>query len=75
MLLAKCLASDDTGTDWRTRYERLLLSPQGEYIQTASGRELLLNSISQVSLQAPAVWTPAHRQLVVLNDIDFQQVL
>lgn len=74
MLLAKCLASDGTGTEWNARYESLMLSPQGEYIQTARGKDLLHSSMSEVSVQQPALWTPANRQLEVLNDAEFEKV-
>ena len=74
MLLAKCLADGGNLHVWKARYERLLLSSQGEYLQTREGRGLLHEIMNSASPEPPAMWAPDLKQLSVKNVTEFGSV-
>ena len=67
MLLAKCLAIGPADT-WRHDFVKLMLSPQGEFIQTKAG-VLLLTPVHNGPAEPPAKWSSQHKQLAIA-DID-----
>ena len=71
MLLAKCLANTTSAATWQEKYVKLMMSAQGEYIQTKEGSQLLKDKVSKSSPVAPATWASAQKQLRVDNTVEF----
>lgn len=74
MLLAKCLATGADHITWKKRYQQLMLSLQGEYLQTQRGRAILREVVAQAPDQPPTMWDPQLGQLTIQDALGCSQV-